>query len=569
MTRVRLRLAQLEELDCPAGWTGGPPGVALEVADLNRDGTPDVVAADPAADDVRVWLRTPGTGTFAESFRATAGVQEPTAVRVADLNADGYPDLIVANGGGEVRVYAGRPGNAFDPVGEYPVGANPRGLLVADVNDDTIPDVLTANEGSNDVSVLFGQVIAGRWAPALAVRLPSAGVGPTDLFFRDQTGDGRPDLIVFNRGSHALAVLRGLGDGQFHDPPSAAALLLPAAGTTGPVFGPVTSTGFITDGSGNVFGFDLNNPAIGVRPILSAGPGETVIGLAPVTLQAGAGLVLVTASGRVALAGRTADGSYSVRQASLAAGGPFTAAAATRGATGFDVYLAGRGSGRPTVVTLQDVPSVGVGPTDGPSTVQLAAVHLSFDVGTATNALAPVPAVSPRPGGQAQTAADVRAAPGEPPLEFVAAWGAALDPTDPSSNEAEAVRRWEEWYLDLDRLLREALRPNAAPASQPSGKPAGPTESRGTPTPPSRDALVIVPAEHAPNIEQGDRPATDAAVIAFAPEEPGEILSRYAVPTAALGFLWGVRLRPSSKGRPFELGRNSEENFLWAAPSAR
>src|SRR5438874_2283208 len=81
----------------------------------------------------------------------------PTSVAVADVNGDGKPDLVVANGGGDsVSVLLGNGNGAFQNAQNFAVGLYPNSVAVADVNGDGKPDLVVANRGSNSVSVLLG-----------------------------------------------------------------------------------------------------------------------------------------------------------------------------------------------------------------------------------------------------------------------------------------------------------------------------------------------------------------------------------------------------------------------------
>src|SRR5439155_1666549 len=81
--------------------TGSTSAPSVAVADLNGDGKPDVVAATSDASDnngaVYVFYQSatsPGTFLAARVFPAGA---QPQAVRIADLNGDGQPDIAVAD----------------------------------------------------------------------------------------------------------------------------------------------------------------------------------------------------------------------------------------------------------------------------------------------------------------------------------------------------------------------------------------------------------------------------------------------------------------------------------------
>src|SRR5262249_49701417 len=66
-------------------------GVALAVQDLGQGGSPEFVFADQGQDQVAVNL----AGQTTMIGDAGAGMQTPTAVRLADLNNDQSADLII------------------------------------------------------------------------------------------------------------------------------------------------------------------------------------------------------------------------------------------------------------------------------------------------------------------------------------------------------------------------------------------------------------------------------------------------------------------------------------------
>lgn len=75
--------------------TGGVLAWSVAVADVNRDGKPDIVVANMSSNTVSVLLGN-GDGTFQAAITYDSGF-EPISVAVADVNGDGNPDLIVTN----------------------------------------------------------------------------------------------------------------------------------------------------------------------------------------------------------------------------------------------------------------------------------------------------------------------------------------------------------------------------------------------------------------------------------------------------------------------------------------
>ncbi|TMQ73287.1 MAG: VCBS repeat-containing protein, partial [Candidatus Eisenbacteria bacterium] len=74
--------------------TGYAP-YAMAIADLNADGSPDLAVTDFRVNTVQVLLGM-GDGTFAVKAYFATGLQ-PLSVAIGDLNADGKPDLVTAN----------------------------------------------------------------------------------------------------------------------------------------------------------------------------------------------------------------------------------------------------------------------------------------------------------------------------------------------------------------------------------------------------------------------------------------------------------------------------------------
>jgi hypothetical protein len=198
--------------------------VALAVADLRGNGQADFVFADEALDQVSVSYGGAPPAVFQDRHN---GLLAPSAVQLADLNGDGIPDLIVANGGGNnVLVYPGLPGGGFGPEingGKgFFVGTNPVGITVQDLNGDGLPDLVVANQGSNDVSVLLGERRPdGSWTLTPGPRLDAHGVGPDSAAVRfvpnPQGGPALPQILVANGGSNNVVEVPGVGNGFFDD----------------------------------------------------------------------------------------------------------------------------------------------------------------------------------------------------------------------------------------------------------------------------------------------------------------------------------------------------------------
>ena len=82
------------------------------------------------------------------------------------------------------------------------------GITVADLNGDGRPDLIIANKGSNDVSILINEKVGNSFTFVPGPRL-QAGVGPVATAVADVPGNGVPDLLVANSGSNNVWLLPG------------------------------------------------------------------------------------------------------------------------------------------------------------------------------------------------------------------------------------------------------------------------------------------------------------------------------------------------------------------------
>ena len=142
---------------------------------------------------------------------STPGLRDHEDFAVADLNGDGIPDLIVANGlGNNIFVYLGLPSGQFASPQEFSVGADPVDITVSDLNGDGVPDLVVVNKQSNDLSIFFGQAHGDNWTLTSGPTL-QVGAEPVATTVADVNGDGIPDILVANSASNNVYLLRGEG----------------------------------------------------------------------------------------------------------------------------------------------------------------------------------------------------------------------------------------------------------------------------------------------------------------------------------------------------------------------
>jgi len=146
----------------------------------------------------------------------------PVSVAVADLNRDGIPDLVVANqGSNNVSVLLGNGQGVFQQAINFDTGISPTGVIITDINGDGKLDIaalVSANLSLSTpgaVSMLLGNGNGTFQAPIVLTLTPDQ----TPFTLTDISGDKKADLIVNLTDSAGnpigVTVSLGNGDGTF------------------------------------------------------------------------------------------------------------------------------------------------------------------------------------------------------------------------------------------------------------------------------------------------------------------------------------------------------------------
>ena len=182
----------------------------VQVAELNGDGFPEVVSANEGAGTITVWLnRADGTGTFSGRRDYRVG-RQPTCSDSADFNGDGSNDLVVANRGSRnISILLNQGNGLFANPTEFPFDGAPYYVAAGDFNRDGIADVAVANPSGRAVVILTGRGDGTFEAGASY----DAGGAPYSLIVHDINGDGLPDVVTGNSEGGTISILLNLGDG--------------------------------------------------------------------------------------------------------------------------------------------------------------------------------------------------------------------------------------------------------------------------------------------------------------------------------------------------------------------
>ncbi|NJK68259.1 MAG: VCBS repeat-containing protein [Microcoleus sp. SU_5_3] len=193
----------------------GPGPYPISIADFNSDGKPDLAVG---LGGLSILLNTTPAGAAIPAFAtqvpfATGSV--PFSVSTGDFNADGKPDLAVANiDSNSVSILlnttpTGAATPTFAPKIDFTTGTQPVSVSIGDFNGDGKPDLAVSNYNSNNVSILLNTTLTGAATPNFApqVTFPT-GIVPYLMGVGDFNGDGKPDLAVPNiGGSNTVSIL--------------------------------------------------------------------------------------------------------------------------------------------------------------------------------------------------------------------------------------------------------------------------------------------------------------------------------------------------------------------------
>jgi hypothetical protein len=184
------------------GGPGGENATVFSVADVDGDGKPDLVFATEGlyAFDYNLYMMPGnGDGTFGTP-RLIFGTGFVSSIALADLNGDGYPDIVFYDWpSGAVKVALGTGGGSFQSPVAYSVastsGTNTM-VAVEDIDGDGHSDIVT-----NGVSILFGDG-KGNFPRRADYLCPTSG----GIVLADLNGDGRIDILTGVTGNPLIFI---------------------------------------------------------------------------------------------------------------------------------------------------------------------------------------------------------------------------------------------------------------------------------------------------------------------------------------------------------------------------
>jgi len=209
------------------------------LADIDGDGDLDIIVGNDWPDPKMIF-KNDGKGRFTDAGSWGAPTWHTRYVTIADLNGDGYPDIIAPNAGASVPLPIHHPSYAClnDGHGRFPAcmplpAESAVVIPVADFDGDGALDMLVPHrEGGRsfvlwtDGKIAFSQTFAD-WVPHGndGVRTPfreRTFIGPQEMSVRvaavgDFDGDGRPDFVVYDSSVKRTSVFLNSGGRSFRE----------------------------------------------------------------------------------------------------------------------------------------------------------------------------------------------------------------------------------------------------------------------------------------------------------------------------------------------------------------
>jgi len=189
------------------------------LAALGRDNSISLYALDRSLEFVR---KGPSVGPLARQIES------------ADLNGDGFGDLLVLNGTGDFYLFLADGAGGFNEAVRLTAGNAPSQIELVDADGSGYADILVTNARSGDVSVLLNDGNAGFLRE---LRYRASDRGPygieeldngtlaiyslqetTGIAVADLNGDSLLDVVVINTGANSFSILFGKPGGALVDP---------------------------------------------------------------------------------------------------------------------------------------------------------------------------------------------------------------------------------------------------------------------------------------------------------------------------------------------------------------
>lgn len=194
-----------------ANGSGSDP-VSIAIGDLNADGKPDLAIANNGTNNISVFINTAtsgniNSGSFAAKVNFSVG-GAANGITIGDIDADGKPDLAIACNGYIVSLLRNTSSSGtlnFASKVDFTTNQTATSVAIGDLDEDGKPEMIIANSASNNISVFQNLSTIGNIAFANKIDY-AVGNNPKSVSIGDIDGDGKVDLTVANMGSNTVSL---------------------------------------------------------------------------------------------------------------------------------------------------------------------------------------------------------------------------------------------------------------------------------------------------------------------------------------------------------------------------
>jgi hypothetical protein len=197
-----------------------PRPAATWISAVNRDADPAVELVASVSNSLVVYDDIAGSMTVLAQIPAVF----PTGIASADFDGDGHFDVAVSSRSQHVvEMYYGKADGTY----EAPVslgGVDPLELRVADLNEDGRPDIVVANNEILDVppeasvSIYLNEGARTFTHSRFSINRPGQYGDTSPVLLADVSGDGHLDLLAGAVNGSWTTTAVGVGDGTFRTP---------------------------------------------------------------------------------------------------------------------------------------------------------------------------------------------------------------------------------------------------------------------------------------------------------------------------------------------------------------
>ncbi len=174
-----------------------PDPASVAIGDVNSDGAADIVVASASAGSVSILYNDNGYFTERRFPRTVLNLATSlNSIFITDINHDGRADLVAVDAGKAQLLVVQNMGLPNIIISTLPTELDPRGVLAADLNGDGYPDLIVPCRGTSSVDIYLNNRGSG-FAGVSYFAVPAQCTSPVQAATSDLDRDGRLDIVLF------------------------------------------------------------------------------------------------------------------------------------------------------------------------------------------------------------------------------------------------------------------------------------------------------------------------------------------------------------------------------------